>query len=250
MRRIKLLVADDELLVSEYLARIIKEEQLPVSEMLVAESGPEAVFLALLARPHLVLLDWRLPGFSGREALSLMIRNSSRLKIVLIAADQGGIDMNWDKKGLSLTSLPKPMGRNKIVRLIRDGSLAALEKEPGESKALTRIRAVISYIEDRLSEALTLEGLARTFALTPQYLSRSFAEVLGRGLKAHLQSRRLVRAAELLRQSDLGLAEIAGRSGFGNQRYLAACFKAQTGKTPREYRRWHRQNASRPAVEP
>ena len=237
MRSIKLLVADDEALVPKFLARIIKEENLPVSEMWAAESGPEAVFQAFFHQPDLVLLDLSLPGFSGREVLSLMAGNSAGLQVSLLDADLGRPEDLAKDKVLMLPGLPKPISRNQVVQLIRSRALDSRPKNLAEPQSLARIRAVVGFIEERLPEALTLSGLARFFSLSPQYLSRRFAEVLGRGVKAHIQSRRLSRAVELLRSSGLSLAEITARTGFSNQRYFATCFKARTGMTPREYRR-------------
>lgn len=64
-----------------------------------------------------------------------------------------------------------------------------------------------------------------------------FKEVYGSSLAAHMKEHRMERAAALLRETDLSVAEIAGQVGYESQSKFTAAFKEQFGQLPKEYRR-------------
>lgn len=59
----------------------------------------------------------------------------------------------------------------------------------------------------------------------------------GKPLAAHMKEHRMKRAAALLRETDLSLAEISAQVGYERQSKLTAAFKSQYGVLPSEYRR-------------
>ena len=64
-----------------------------------------------------------------------------------------------------------------------------------------------------------------------------FKEVYGSSLAAHMKEHRMERAAALLRETDLSVAEIAGQVGYESQSKFTAAFKETYGELPSEYRR-------------
>jgi AraC-like DNA-binding protein len=54
---------------------------------------------------------------------------------------------------------------------------------------------------------------------------------------APIRERRILRGAELLRESDVGIAEIALAIGFSNAGNFATAFRERMGVTPGAYRR-------------
>ena len=52
-----------------------------------------------------------------------------------------------------------------------------------------------------------------------------------------MKEHRMERAAALLRETDLSVAEIAGQVGYESQSKFTAAFKEQFGQLPKEYRR-------------
>ena len=64
-----------------------------------------------------------------------------------------------------------------------------------------------------------------------------FKSVYGTSIAAHLKEHRLEKAAQLLRETDLTMAEIARQVGYESQSKFTAAFKEQYGLLPTAYRR-------------
>jgi two-component system response regulator YesN len=98
------------------------------------------------------------------------------------------------------------------------------------------IRSCIQYINQHYSEHLTLDQVAAVAALSPAYLSGLFKAEVGQTFTEYVVQLRLERARQLLRQTDLPLADIAQMVGFDTQQYFNRVFKQKTGTTPLQYR--------------
>ena len=64
------------------------------------------------------------------------------------------------------------------------------------------------------------------------------------GPNNYINKFRMERAAEMLRQTELSMTEIAERTGFSSSRYFSTTFKKYMGVTPTQYK-----NASCPDAE-
>jgi AraC-like DNA-binding protein len=86
--------------------------------------------------------------------------------------------------------------------------------------------------------------LAISLDVSRSTLSEHFREEHGRSLGSYLKERQIEYAAQLLRETDLTIAEVARRSAFGSERSFYRTFRRFTDTTPSAYRRV-RQNVSR-----
>ncbi len=100
-----------------------------------------------------------------------------------------------------------------------------------------RVRQAVQYIELHVSAPLTVEQLCALTGVTRQRLGALFRAETGRTVKGYIQHRRCECAAELLRDSRLRVQEIARYVGYEDTAYFARVFKAETGRTPQEYRK-------------
>ena len=64
-----------------------------------------------------------------------------------------------------------------------------------------------------------------------------FKSVYGASLAAHIKQHRMERAAELLRETDMSVAEIAAAVGYESQGKFTAAFKNQFAALPTAYRK-------------
>jgi AraC-like DNA-binding protein len=88
----------------------------------------------------------------------------------------------------------------------------------------------------RYFEPLGVEDLARAAGLSRAHFSREFRRAFGESPHAYLLTRRLERAAALLRTTDNSVAEIClavGLQGIGS---FTTSFKRTYGMTPTAYR--------------
>ncbi|MEM8530786.1 MAG: AraC family transcriptional regulator [Chloroflexota bacterium] len=93
------------------------------------------------------------------------------------------------------------------------------------------------YIEAHLCEDLSLNTLAALEGLSPFYFARQFKQVMGQPPHQYVILRRVERAQNLMKTTQLSLAQIAHTVGFANQSHLHRHFVRMVGVTPAQYRR-------------
>jgi DNA-binding NarL/FixJ family response regulator len=81
---ISVLVADDHSLIREGIRRVLEAEA-DLKLVAEAEDGREAVSLFRIHRPDVVLLDIRMPGLSGLEALEQIRSEARGVKAILLS---------------------------------------------------------------------------------------------------------------------------------------------------------------------
>jgi AraC-like DNA-binding protein len=89
----------------------------------------------------------------------------------------------------------------------------------------------------RYFEPLTVAGLAREAGLSPAYFSREFQRVFGESPHQYLLTRRLERAAALLRATDWAIARVCYDVGWSSPGSFGVTFRRVYGTSPTRYRR-------------
>jgi len=70
----------------------------------------------------------------------------------------------------------------------------------------------------------------------PVHISREFCRHFGKSISEFIRGRRILKAADLLKNSDLRLAEISLECGFCDQSHFTNTFRKSLGLTPSQYR--------------
>ena len=103
-----------------------------------------------------------------------------------------------------------------------------------------QLATAVRLMKANVEVPLRLPELTRRVGLSMRQLERLSAAHLQRSPQAHYLCIRLDHAAFLIRDSQLGLAEIAQASGFGSLSYFRRRFREQFGFTPRAALELHR----------
>jgi AraC family transcriptional regulator len=106
--------------------------------------------------------------------------------------------------------------------------------EPLPPRILCRIR---DRIEAKLDAELSLASLAKESGYSRAHFLRMFRAATGLTPHQYVLERRLSTAQQLLRQSEMLLADIALKCGFSSQTHMNDVFRKRLGVTPLEYRR-------------
>jgi AraC-like DNA-binding protein len=91
----------------------------------------------------------------------------------------------------------------------------------------------------RYFEPLEVDDLARSAGLSRAHFSREFRRAFGESPHAYLLTRRLERAAALLRNTDRSVAEVCLAVGLQGVGSFTTSFKRNYGMTPTAYRDAH-----------
>ena len=106
---------------------------------------------------------------------------------------------------------------------------------PGTPPARHLLRAK-DLADARYGEPLTVRDLARAAQLSPAHFSREFRRVFGESPHQYLLTRRLARAAALLRPTDRSVADTCIAVGLSSVGSFTTSFRRIYGRTPQAYR--------------
>ncbi|MBN1673704.1 MAG: helix-turn-helix domain-containing protein [Kiritimatiellae bacterium] len=99
------------------------------------------------------------------------------------------------------------------------------------------VRAMAEYIDAHLQEALSLDKLAEEAGVSSTYFSSVFKRVTGMPLVTYITLKRLERAKELLRDTELKVSYISLEAGFNDLSHFNRVFKREMGVSPLQYRK-------------
>jgi len=100
-----------------------------------------------------------------------------------------------------------------------------------------RMRQLLEFIEANLDQPLTLDVMAAHVGISALYLARAFKAAVGQSPHQYVLARRIDRAKELLRNTEMPIIDVALSVGFSSQSHLSHWMLRDTGVTPAVYRR-------------
>ncbi|MNC20980.1 Multiple antibiotic resistance protein MarA [compost metagenome] len=144
---------------------------------------------------------------------------------------------------VELNRLMKPCSHSSwqdaVQYLASVGSLLFdLQDVEQERRAKTIINAVQRHVQQHLDnpDELSLVRLAELVYFNPSYLSRLFKQETGLNLSDYINSSRMNKAMELLKNPDVKILEVAERVGYNSAANFARSFRRYAQMTPQEYR--------------
>ena len=99
-----------------------------------------------------------------------------------------------------------------------------------------RMKKILTYLKQHMTEPLTLSSLADTFHMSEKYFSRYFRNATGQTFTAYLNTIRMNHACQLLLETDDTVLEIALECGYENVSYFIRLFGNLMHCTPLQYR--------------
>lgn len=139
-------------------------------------------------------------------------------------------------QAVELTSIIAKARRRQIQTELEENQKAVPETIVKTGVHL-KVHEVALYLQQHLSDNVSLEELAGRFFMSRSYLTRSFRNVTGFSVVEYMNYIRIQRAQQLLKESERSITDIAAHCGFGNITYFEKVFKQTTGQTPLQYRK-------------
>lgn len=104
------------------------------------------------------------------------------------------------------------------------------------ANGVRQVEKMTSFIQDNLANPIDVVTIAAQTGLHPTNAQAAFRRVLGMTIAQYLRRQRLSLAMRMLAETDLGISEIAHRSGYSSLTRLYDAFKTHLDRTPRDYR--------------
>lgn len=157
----KLLIVDDEQIVTDSIEYMVRKFMRTPMQTEVAHSGREAIEKAATCRPDFVIIDIKMPGINGLEAIREMKREYSGTLFIIISAFA---KFDYAKEAIQLgviEYLNKPLSRKSLVDALGN-AVRLKEQEQVKLKAELDYREKIAYarpaLENSLIHCITFPG--------------------------------------------------------------------------------------------
>jgi AraC family transcriptional regulator len=99
-----------------------------------------------------------------------------------------------------------------------------------------KMRRLREFIEYNLDKDLSLAAMAAEVLISPLYLPRAFKAAFGQSPHQYVLARRIERAKELLRDTEMPVVDVSLATGFSSQSHLSNWFLRTVGVPPAAYR--------------
>ena len=93
------------------------------------------------------------------------------------------------------------------------------------------------YIDEHISEDLSLETISRMFFFSTRYFAKLFKEYTGKNYSDYVNYRKMENAKQYLINTDFSIGEIGRKVGYEDQGHFCRNFKKYIGVNPSEYRK-------------
>ncbi|MBQ0056214.1 MAG: helix-turn-helix domain-containing protein [Bacteroidales bacterium] len=244
--------ADDEI------RQFISQELTSTYRVIESRNGREAIDMIVRLVPDLIISDVNLPELSGMDLcrrvrqnvrvnhipvvmLSDVSTEDTRIECLDLGAD-AFVAKPFNMKVLMRTAQNLMQGRDRLRNSYSGQQLPADQVDTPESKSPDErlMERILKVVNQNLSNPdLTSEMIASEVGMSRVHLYRKLKELTNQSARNFIRNIRLAKAAELLAQKKVSVAEVADKVGFGNTSNFATSFKELYGVTPTAYMEEH-----------
>jgi two-component system response regulator YesN len=119
-----------------------------------------------------------------------------------------------------------------IVQRIIEGS----QKKSHKMNSLEFFKSTQKYVEENLSEQLSLGSVCSMFEISQPYLSKLYRKYEDMSFNEYVTKKRIDKAKQLIEENPkMPLKDIAAFVGYSDPFYFSRVFRAETGIPPSEY---------------
>ena len=99
------------------------------------------------------------------------------------------------------------------------------------------IKEAITFIEQNYTRDFSIEDISATLGIDRGYFGKLFKRATGQSPQQFLIQYRLIKAANLLKTTDLSIRDVASSVGYENQLHFSRAFRKMYEVSPREYKK-------------
>ncbi len=128
-----------------------------------------------------------------------------------------------------------------IMHIIKNHCKKAQGDEKNANEVNRKIKKSLIYLETNYHENITIAQIAKVSNFSESYFSKLFRQLTGSSFTRYLKDYRLERAAQMLRNSDSRVSDVAFLVGFNNLSYFTRAFKTKYKINPKAYKEKYKQ---------
>jgi DNA-binding response OmpR family regulator len=245
-----LLIVDDE----EEIRNYITEELGNLYRIYTACNGKEGIKMALKRNPDIIISDVIMPEMDGFELLRILKSNydTDHIPVILLTSKTEHTDrITAFEKGADVY-LPKPFNIDELGAIVtnlinnrlrlkgkyagkhpQDNSKASLDVKDDDMELMQKIMEV--FDQHIGNQELSVEKIAQEIGISRTHLHRRLKRIAGISAGELIRTVRLTKAAQLLKEKQINVSQLAYLVGYTSQSNFSTAFKKHFGVSPKEY---------------
>lgn len=259
---LKLLIADDELIIREGLLSL-DWKNAGVEVVAAVDNGLDALELLQSEFIDILLTDIRMQGMDGISIAKFIHAQKLYTKVILLSGySEFEYAQNAIRYGVSEFIL-KPSSDAEILNAVlrlrqslhaqkeKDLRFSLMEAELGKKQLVMDqnqlivgkieysavSKNVLQYIAEHYEEPISLVKISNDMHFSAPYISKIIKKATGYNFLDILTAMRVQKAAERLRENKIPFTQICESVSIDDPRYFSQVFKKYFGVTPSSYRK-------------
>jgi LacI family transcriptional regulator len=219
-------------------------EERNLGAWLAEQARPLAIFTDSDRQASSVLEACHLSGIKVPEEISVLgVGNQTHL-CELCTPALSSIDCDLEARGYQAAALLFRLMSGELTsdNPVRIAPTGVITRRSTNTYAFDDVDLsnALRFIHEHAHESIKVRDVLAATTISRRSLENRFRRYFSRSLHEEIWRVHFDRAKQLLTTTDLGLQDVAERSGFRTASALANLFKQRTGLTPRTYRAEHR----------
>jgi signal transduction histidine kinase/DNA-binding response OmpR family regulator len=242
------LIVEDNKDLNNYIATLLEEEY----TIIQAENGAQGISQALKYVPDIIISDIRMPVKDGIELCNALKTDerTNHIPIILLTAKAGEENQITGIKAGADVYITKPFNDDFLLLNIKQliAIRKKLQKRYSQEVILKPADIAISSIEESflnqvqlildsklIESSFHIDEFCKAVGMSRMQLHRKLKALTGLSTSEFIKSQRLKLAAQLLKTSDINIAQVGYSVGFNDHAYFSKCFKEMYKCSPSEY---------------
>lgn len=260
----KVVIIDDEPLIVEGLSRTMSWEKWNCQVAGSAYNGKEGMDIIRKERPHIIISDINMPKLDGLKMIAALKSEFPHMQLIILT---GYREFEYAREAISLgvaRFLLKPSKMNELEEAMEEvtrrlapseerfpstplSSDTGEEENDEEISGCTEansfiVKNALEYIRENSQEKLRLTDVADQVYVSQWHLSKLLNKHTGKTFSDLLNSARMEKARELLKDPSLRICDVAEIVGFQDLAHFSRVFKRLEGMSANEYRNYISKN--------
>lgn len=223
-------------------------------QVVTASNGKEALQILSQESVDFIISDVMMPEMDGVELCARVkgTVQTSHIPFILLTAKSSYEHQLYGYEAGADDYIPKPFNLElmvlKVKNLLETRQKFQLQFKATPELSISRtlgtpsddkfIQSAMQAVKINLdSESFGVPGLVKELGISRTLLFEKFRALLGQTPNEFIQTIRLKYAAQLIKESDLKINEIAFKVGFSDPKYFSKIFQKQFGISPSKFKK-------------
>lgn len=245
MEKLKVVVVEDEYYVRKGIINALVDETMEYEVVGESKNGEEGVEIIERLRPDLVIADIEMPLMNGIEMVKMLKSKHVDTNYIFLTAHQRFTYVHSALRLEVVDYLLKPFRIEELKECIKklkaklneNFDISELDTLPDKNITVNNkyIKDILKYVRDNYKNDISNITAANFLDINEAYFCRLFKKETGYTFGQYLTHYRIHVGAELLKNFDLRVNEVAFQVGFSDSNYFSLIFKKIMKMTPSQY---------------